>query len=158
MATAPFVCGRGRTSNSWRKTLPYFGSRNKKNWVVLKRCNTLQKSTTANGTSCVAKNPSGCFTISANLLRPLELVPASRERVVPRRMASPHVHWRLHIKGKGDSSSSTSVFQYALISDFLDLAHLSFQEEAALATNWINDRPEGLKLPNLALATRTGEC
>ena len=42
---------------------------------------------------------------------------------------------------------------YALISDFLDLAHLS---EAALATKWIKDRPEGLKLQNLALATMTG--
>ena len=35
-------------------------------------------------------------------------------------------------------------------------AHLSMREEAALATNWINDRPEGLKLQNLALATMTG--
>ena len=47
--------------------------------------------------------------------------------------------------------------QHALISDFLDLAHLSLQEEAALVTaNWIKDRPEGLKLQNLTLATRTG--
>ena len=30
------------------------------------------------------------------------------------------------------------------------------REEAALATNWIKDRPEGLKLQNLALATMTG--
>ena len=45
---------------------------------------------------------------------------------------------------------------YVLISDFLDLARLSIQEEAALATNWIKDRPEGLKLQNLALATMTG--
>ena len=46
--------------------------------------------------------------------------------------------------------------QYALISDFLDLAKWSIQEEAALATKWIKDRPEGLKLQNLALATMTG--
>ena len=46
--------------------------------------------------------------------------------------------------------------QYALISDFLDLANLSIREEAALATNWIKDRREGLKLQNLALATLTG--
>ena len=46
--------------------------------------------------------------------------------------------------------------QYALISDFLDLAHLSIQEEAALATKWIKDQPEGLKLQNLALATMAG--
>ena len=46
--------------------------------------------------------------------------------------------------------------QFALISDFVDLANLSMQEEAALATNWIKDRPEGLKLQNLALAPTTG--
>ena len=43
-----------------------------------------------------------------------------------------------------------------MISDFLDLANLSLQEEAALATKWIKDHPEGLKLQNLTLATRTG--
>ena len=46
--------------------------------------------------------------------------------------------------------------QYALISDFLDLANLSVQEEAALATSWIKDRPEGLRLQSLALATMAG--
>ena len=35
-------------------------------------------------------------------------------------------------------------------------AHLSIREEAALATNWIKDRPGGLKLQNLALATTAG--
>ena len=46
--------------------------------------------------------------------------------------------------------------QHALISDYLDLANLSLREEAALATNWMKDRPEGLKLQSLALATMTG--
>ena len=46
--------------------------------------------------------------------------------------------------------------QLASISDFLDLASLSIQEAAALATNWIDDRPEGLRLQNLALATMAG--
>ena len=46
--------------------------------------------------------------------------------------------------------------QYGLISDFLDLANLSIREEALLATNWIKDRPERLKLQNLALVTVTG--
>ena len=46
--------------------------------------------------------------------------------------------------------------QCALISDFLDLAQLSKREEAPLATNWIKDRPEGLKQQNLTMATRTG--
>ena len=43
-----------------------------------------------------------------------------------------------------------------LISDFLDLVNLSMGEEAILATNWIKDRPAGLKFQNLALATITG--
>ena len=46
--------------------------------------------------------------------------------------------------------------QHVLIGDFLDLANLSVQEEAALATNWIDDRLEGLKLQNFASATMTG--
>ena len=46
--------------------------------------------------------------------------------------------------------------QHVLISDFLDLANLSIQEEAALATTWDDDRPEGLRLQNLALATTAG--
>ena len=42
--------------------------------------------------------------------------------------------------------------QYALISDFWTL---SKQEDAVLATNWIKDRLEGLKLQSLAVATMT---
>ena len=42
---------------------------------------------------------------------------------------------------------------YELSSDLLDLAHLTTREEATLATIWIKDRPEGLKLQTLALAT-----
>ena len=48
--------------------------------------------------------------------------------------------------------------QHALISDFLDVANLSVQEEATLATYWIDDRLEGSKLQNLALATTAGPC
>ena len=43
-----------------------------------------------------------------------------------------------------------------LISDFLELANLAIRLEAALAMNWIKDRPEGVKLQNLALATMAG--
>ena len=46
--------------------------------------------------------------------------------------------------------------QSTLISDFLDHANLRIREEVALATNWIKDRPEKLKLQNLAVATMTG--
>ena len=76
----------------------------------------------------------------ANLLRPLETIPASRERVVP-------TEWQVRTIPRDCISKS----------DFLDLAQLSLQEEAALATNWIDDdRLEGLTLQNLALATMAG--
>ena len=47
--------------------------------------------------------------------------------------------------------------QHVLIGDFLDLANLSVQEEAALATNWIDDRLEGLRIQNFASATMAGQ-
>ena len=87
-----------------------------------------------------------------NLLCPLESVPASRERVVP-------TEWQVRTV-LGDCRSNARVISIQApqcrISDFLDLANLSIREEAALATNWIKDRPEGLKRQNLALATMTG--
>ena len=46
--------------------------------------------------------------------------------------------------------------QHVLIGEFLDLANLSVQEEAALATNWIDDRLEGLRIQNFASATMAG--
>ena len=72
--------------------------------------------------------------------------------------------WFLFEQILGDCISKTRVItvrapqyrQHALMSDFLDLANLSLQEEAASATNWIDDRPEGLTLQNLALATIAG--
>ena len=46
---------------------------------------------------------------------------------------------------------------------FLDLAHLSLQEEAALATNWIDDRPEEPRVshhdrPSVAQFTEKSDC
>ena len=102
----------------------------------------------------MAKNIKWIFHNLGNLLRPMELIPASRERVVP-------TEWQVR-SVLGDCMSRAIVIptpapqyrQYSLVSDFLDLARP--QEEAALATNWIKDRLEGLKLQNLSLATRTG--
>ena len=139
MATVPFVFGRGRASNPWRKTLPILGPESGKIWW-LKRVQYLQKKFTANGPSCVERNPKWIFH---NFGKLLPLVPASRERVVP-------TEWQVRTV-LGDCISRARVIpvqapqyrQHALISDFLDLAHLSIQEEAALATNWITDRPEG---------------
>ena len=102
------------------------------------------------------EKPKWIFRNLGNLLRPLELIPASHERVVL-------TGWQVRTV-IGDCISKAEVIparapqyrQYVLINDFLDLANLSIQEEAALATNWIKDRPEGLKLQNLTLATSTG--
>ena len=60
-------------------------------------------------------------------------------------------------KAKMLSIQAPQYRQCALISDFLDLAKLSIREETALATNGIKDRPEGLKLQNLALATQSND-
>ena len=60
----------------------------RKDSVVGKGAKSVKKKTIAHGPSCVARNPVGIFTISAIFA---------------------HSSWRLHIKSKSDSSSSTSV-------------------------------------------------
>ena len=102
------------------------------------------------------KNPKWIFHIFLDLFRPSESIPVSLERVVPTK-------WQVRAI-LGDCTSKARVItvpapqyrQQALISDFLDLANLSVQEEAAVATNWSDDRPEGLRPQNLALATMAG--
>ena len=86
-----------------------------------------------------------------NLLQPLEFVPDSRKSAVP-------TEWQIRTI-LGDCISNARVISIQapqLISDFLDLATLSIRDDAALASNWIKDRLEGLKLQNLALVTLTG--
>ena len=61
----------------------------------------------------------------------------------------------LHV-AKSDLNSSATVSAICAVSDFLDLAKLIKSEGEKLATNWIKDRPKGLKLQNLVLATITG--
>ena len=102
------------------------------------------------------KNTKWNFHHFGILLRPLELVPSSREHVVPTEWQVPTVLGDCISKAKVTSIQAPQCRQYALISDFLDLANWSIQEEAALATNWIKDRPEGLKLQNVAFANMTG--
>ena len=116
------------------------------------RYNTF-KEIIANGLSC-EKNPSGSFTTWA--------------------ISHNHLNWyRTHgnmcFQHSGKSEQFLEIaypehgfFQFnrhfigcALISDFVDLAILSIRQVAALATNWIKDLPEGLKLQNLAVATMT---
>ena len=102
------------------------------------------------------KKPKWIFHNLGNLLQPLEFVPDSRKHIVP-------TEWQVRTdlrdcvsKAKVLSIQSPQYRQCALISDFLDLTKLCLRDEAALATNWIKDRPAGLKLQNLALATMTG--
>ena len=81
------------------------------------------------------KKPKWIFHNLGNLLRPLELAPASRERVIP-------TEWQVRTV-LGHCISRATVIpvqapqyrQYHLISDCLDIAHLTIREEAALATN-----------------------
>ena len=77
-----FLISGGTASNLSRKALPYFGTWVRKDSVV-EKYSTSKTSTTANGPSHVQGNPSGFFHNFGNLLCPLELVPASREHVVP---------------------------------------------------------------------------
>ena len=108
------------------------------------------------GLSCVEGHPSGSFIIWAVYFTHLDLH-QSHARILYQQ--------NLQIRAVlGDCISRTRILsiqapqyrQHALISDFLDLAHLNQQQEAALVTNWIKDRPEGLKIQNLAFATVTG--
>ena len=68
LATVPFVLGRDRTPNPWRKTLPCFGTRHRKNLVVEEGTISPKKKrgTTANGPSCVEK-PKWIFHNLGNL-------------------------------------------------------------------------------------------
>ena len=94
------------------------------------------------------KKPKWISKNFGNLLCPLELVPASRERVVPTEWQVRTVLGDCISKAKVISIQAPRHRQYSLISDFLDLANLSIRKEAAFTTNWNKDRPEGLKLQN----------
>ena len=100
------------------------------------------------------RTPKWIFHNLGNLLQPLEFVPESRKRQ-PNGKSEQFLETAFPRQGLFQPKRH-SITNIALINNFLDLAHLSLQEEATLATNWIKDRPEGLKVQNLALATMTG--
>ena len=129
-----------------------FGPESGKIWW-LKKGQYLQKKYHCRWTLLRGKKPRWIFNNFGNLLCPLELVPASRERVVPTEWQVRTVLGDCKSKAKVISIQAPQYRQYSLISDFLDLANLSIREEAAPATNWIKDRSEGLKHQNLAFAT-----
>ena len=145
MATVPFVFGRSRVSNPGRLTFSYIGTRISKDLVAEKGTIPSEKYL-CQWTLLRGKKPKWIFHNFGNLLHPLAFVPASHEHLVPTK-------W--HSRAKVISIRAPQYRQYALISDFLYLAKLSIREDAALATNWIKDQPEGLKLQNLALAIMT---
>ena len=122
----------------------------------LKKVLHLQKEYHCQWTLLRGKKPKWSFNNFGILLRPLELVPASHERVVPTERQVRTVLGDTISKAKVISIQAPQHRQYALISDFLDLAHLSKRKEAARGTTLIQDRLPGSKLQNLALATMTG--
>ena len=129
------------------------GPESRKIWW-LKKVQYLKKNYHCQWTLLRGEKPKWIFHNLGNLLRPLELIPALRERVVP-------TEWQVRTvlcisRAKVIPPPAPPYRQHALISYFLDLANLSIQEETALATNWIKVRSEWLKLQNLALATKTG--
>ena len=104
-----------------------------------------EKSTIPNGPSCVARNRSGFSTIYGNLLRPLELIPASRGRVVllQNGMYAQFLeiaNQEQKVIPSSSASTSATCANQRLPGHF---AHQSLQEEATLATNWIKDPREG---------------
>ena len=73
LATTEYQILVGKHVLLWDQSQEIFGgSRN---------YNTFRRSTTANGTSCEASNPSDLLHNFGDLLQPLEFEPASRERV-----------------------------------------------------------------------------
>ena len=87
------------------------------------------------------EKPKWIFHNLGNLPRPLELEPASRERVFPTERQVRTVLGDCISRARVIPVQAPQYRQYALISDFLDLAHLRKQEEAALATNWMRWPP-----------------
>ena len=121
----------------------------------LKKVQYLQKKYHCQWTLTRGKKPEWISLNFGDPVQPHEFVPASRERMVPTEWQVRSVLGDCISKAKVISIQAPQYRQSALISDFLDLSHLSTREEATLATNWIKDRPEGMKLQNLALATIT---
>ena len=101
----------------------------------LKKVQLLQKKYHCQWTLLRGMNPEWFFHNLGNMLRPLKFGTSLAWASGSRGMASPHSPWSLHIKSKSDPVREPQYRQCALLSDFLDLAHLSFREEAALATN-----------------------
>ena len=142
----------------FQKDLTYRASQLKIGWTE-EKCIEMEKLAQkyhCQWTLLRGRKPKWIFHNSGNLLQPLELIPDSRKHEVPTEWQVRTVLGNCISRARVVSIQAPHYRQHALISDFLDLANLSTREEAALATDWIKDRPEGLKLQNLAVATMTG--
>ena len=108
LATVPFEYGCGRRSKSWRKSLHSLGTRIRKDLVVEKIAISLEKvplpmDLPAWRESQVDFSESRQSFESTRVHTSLVCASGSYT------MASTHSSWRLHIKSRSDSSSSTSV-------------------------------------------------
>ena len=154
MATVPLVYGDVAEHQIHDgKPCLILGPETGKNWWLKKGATSPEKYH-CQWTILRGKKPMWIFHNIGNLVRPLEPVPASRERVVP-------TEWRTFLedcisRAKVIPGQAVEYRQYALISDFLDLANLSIKEEAAQATNWIKYEPEGLKLTEPCVGHQDG--
>ena len=100
MATVPLVYGRGRISNSWRKTLPFFFEPGSGKIWWLKKVQYPQKSTVAGPPAWRETQVDFSQYRQSFASTGISTSLASGSY----RMASTHSSWRLHIKSKSDTS------------------------------------------------------
>ena len=126
MATVPSVLGHSRTSNLCKHFL-ILGPEPDKIWWLKKVQQYLQKRYHCRWTLLRGKTPKWIFHNLGNLLQPLEFVPDSRKHVVPTEWQVRTVLGDCISKARIISIQAPQYRQYALISDFLDLAKLSIR-------------------------------
>ena len=136
-----FCASPWQNNKSMAANTSLFFDQNREEFVFSKSTRSPYKSTT--WTFLRVNNSKWVFHNLDHLLRPLESMPVSWERVVPTERQVRTLLGDTVSKSKVMTVQAPQYRQHALISDFLD-------------TNWIDHRPEGLKLQHLALATLTG--
>ena len=104
-----------QNTTSLAENTSLFWNQKQEDLVVEEKEECHRKSTTANGPSCVG-----------NLLRPLESIPASRERVVPTEWQVRTILGDCKAKARVMTVQAPHCRQHALISDFLDLCQPEF--------------------------------
>ena len=105
----------------------FSGPESRKIWC-LKKVQYLQKKYHCQWTLLQGKQPKWIFHNFGDFLQPPEFVPTSRERVVPTEWQVRSVLGDWKSKAKVSSIQAPLYRQFALISDFLDLANLSMRE------------------------------